>query len=158
MRSSSCALRGSAVVVLSLLGAVACFSGCSSVGSPDEATMSDTGSMVGRVTTTDGNGVVGIAVSLWSEGESVESNYTYSTTTDQSGDYEFPEVAMDGTGSNSTTYEMYVNRTRSQATGMESEYTASATVVIVERGETVTEDVVLELLEADAGSPAQTEL
>jgi len=157
MRSSSCALRGSAVMVLILLAAVAWLSGCSSVGSPDEATMSDTGSMVGRVTTTEGNAVVGIAVSLWSEDQIGESNYAYSTATDQSGDYEFPEVAMDGSGSSSTTYEMYVNRTRNQATGMESDYTAYAAVVSVERGETVTEDVVLELLEAEGGSPAQTE-
>jgi len=155
MRSSSCALRGSAVAVLVLLTAGVVLSGCSSVGSPDEAMTPNSGSMMGRVTTPEGGAVVDVAVSLWGEGMPGEANHVYSTTTDENGDYEFNEVVLDGTHSFQKTYEMYVNRTRGQAPSIVEQYTACAMMVVVERDETTTMNVELEVIESDGMSPAE---
>ena len=157
MRSRSRALRGSAAVVLVLLAAGAWLSGCSSVGSPEEGMTQMTGGLTGRVTTDAGGVAVGVSMTLWTEAVSGGSAHTYTTTTDQNGDYEFTDVMIEGAGVTEMTYDLYVNRTRSQATGIVEQYSSYAAEVTIEGNETVTMDVEL-ALNPGGGEPEPMDL
>lgn len=137
-----------ALSVVVLIGAVG-LSGCSSVG-PEDA-WSETASMEGSVTDTEGAGIEGIAIWLWTEADGGEE-YSYRTATDASGDFWFEGVELATAGSNTEDYFLCVNRTNDSSQRIQTEYTTFRGVVTVSRESTCTEDVVLELVD-EPGDP-----
>ncbi len=126
-----------------ILGAVAAFSGCSSV-EPTDPWSELTGRVAGTVRSDDEDLLPEIEVWLWVEPGEEGLELCYQTETDEYGAFEFDAVEMVTEQSSETTYWIAANRTAVRSSAIDTDYYACRYAISVPQDETCTWDMVLE--------------
>lgn len=140
--------RGSVAVVVLAVGGLA-LAGCSVLG-PEPSWNGSDGTIEGTITSDAGKEVGGIEVTLWGGIDEACDPIEYCATSAADGTYSLTSVEIGGTHAYECTYEMYVNRTPSSATPIDSSYgTYVATVTVSVNG--TWHDVTI--VEAEPGPP-----
>ncbi len=136
MQSRRRLTRGAAVTAAVIAVALLGLAGCSTVG-PESSWTGNDGSVTGVVRSSGGSALVGIDVRMCAQtdgGECIE----YRTSTGAGGVYAVQAIDLGGAHAYERDYTVYVNRTRSSALPLVSNYgTYAGTVAVTVNGSTL---------------------